>query len=56
MLRKRMSEDRKLQAKTWTLVDTGDVDAEEHMRSIDDRISKGHFFIGKTNAFLYPSQ
>ena len=36
-----MSEDRKRPAKAWALVDTGGMDAEEHMRSIYDRISKG---------------
>ena len=51
-----MSEDRKRQANAWTLVDTGDVDAEEHVRRIDDRISKGQLLSKKTNAFFYPSQ
>ena len=35
-----MSEDRKRQAKAWTLVNTGDMDAEENKRSTEDKISK----------------
>ena len=46
-----MLEDRKRQSKEWILVDTGDIDAEEHTRSIDNRISKVNFFLGKQMCF-----
>ena len=46
-----MSEDRKRQAKAWALVSTGDVDAEEHVRSIEDKISKGQCSLGKQMCF-----
>ena len=46
-----MSEDRKREAKAWTLVGTSHVDAEECTRSTDDRISKGQSLSGKKMRF-----
>ena len=43
-----MSEDRKCQAKAWTLVNTGGMDAEEHTRSIDDPCK---YFLKKSLSF-----
>ena len=36
-----MSEDRKRQAKVWTLVNTGDMDVDEYIKSMEEKISKG---------------
>ena len=46
-----MSEDRKRQAKAWTLVNTGDMDAEENKRSTEDKISKKQCLSGKQMHF-----
>ena len=46
-----MNEDRKRQAKAWALVSAGDMDSEEHMRNIEDEISKGQCSSGKQMHF-----
>ena len=42
-----MSEARKRQAKIWTLVDTGDMNADEFMESKEKEVSKGMLSAGK---------